>query len=227
MIITVGIVTTLALASYLGYKNKNQVFWNGVKLYNSIKDYYLQFCPNFTLKDISFYNGKHYLPISPSSYNKLDIILFGFFNTNNPKNNPQIGISYILNDRTFCKIYCISMDYKKDAKKVMNDIEMLEEYNKALEVNSFELPVNFILSASYFNVKEDIDVTELLQMFDVNGTFYETNDYLSFYDILKWNIKLNLFELNNVPPVQEAHYVEIINIYGDIKEFKLDDILCF
>lgn len=233
MFITVGIVTTLALAGYFGYKNKDQVLWNGIKLYSSIKDYCNLFQCNFKLDNITVYNGKYYLPISTQSWKKLNILLLGFCNNNSPEViNSKIAISYILNGAKFCKIYELSLEHK-EAQTIINDIEKLEQYNKLKTYNHIEMPINFILSASYFNGTEDIDVTDLLQIFDINGAFYETNDKLNFINMLEWNDKLKLCDLYNEVKVcaeneeNKEHNIEVINIYGDIKTFELSEILRF
>lgn len=235
MFITVGIVTTLALAGYFGYKNKGQVFWNGLQLYNSIKDYCSQFNCNFKLDKIIVYNGTYYLPVRPKSWRKLSIILLGLCNKDDPKAKTiKIGVSYILNDNKYCKIFSLCNNNHKEAEVVIKYIESLEELNKN-KIHPFQLPINYILSASYFNGTEDINITELLQMFDTTGSFYETNEKLSFNNILKWNNKLKLYKLcNKVIEAQEScntedsdNYLEIINIYGDIKKFKVDEVIVF
>jgi hypothetical protein len=227
MFITVGIVTTLAFAGYFGYKNKDQVLWNSIKLYSSIKEYCTPFQCNFKLDNITVYNGKYYLPISTQSWKKLNILLLGFCNNDLPESiNSEIAVSYTLNGIKYCKIYKLSSDHK-EAQTIINDIEILEQYNKRKK-NTIEKPINYILGASHFNGTEDIDITELLQIFDVNGTFYETNDKLNFMNILKWNDKLKLCNLHNkeVCPGM-IQFIELINIYGDIKKFDINDILKF
>ena len=78
MFVTVGIVATIAIAGYIGYKNKEKVLWNGVKLYDSIKDYCVQFQDTFILDNISVYNGDHHVNINISKWKNILFPIYQF-----------------------------------------------------------------------------------------------------------------------------------------------------
>ena len=71
MFVTVGIVATIAIAGYIGYKNKETVLWNSVKLYDSIKDYCVQFQDTFILENISVCNGDTNININISKWKNI------------------------------------------------------------------------------------------------------------------------------------------------------------
>ena len=235
MFVTVGIVATIAIAGYFGYKNKETVLWNGVKLYDSIKDYCSQFQDTFKLYNIAVYNGDEYINIDVNKWRNIPIYLLGICSTHSPTDKDSIGISYILNHKKYCRVY--SLEHDKNADSMMNYIIKLEKHNimKPNKLNKLnnncDAPVNFILSASYFDGFEEHDVTELLQMFDIDGDFYKQNNEFTFDDILKWNNRLKLYSLCEEEPEliykDEAKYIEIVNLFGEFKTFMLSDILNF
>jgi len=233
MFVTVGIVATIAIAGYIGYKNKETVLWNGVKLYDSIKDYCVQFQDTFILDNISVYNGDTHVNINISKWKNIPFYLIGIRDVNSPDDKySKIGISYLLNNKKHCKIYSLEND--KNADNVINDIVKLKKYNKLKNKPKKEIPINFVLSASYFEGTEEIDVTELLQMFDVDGHFYKKNKEITFAEILKWNNRLKLcsqkenYENNeNNEDRKEDKYIEIVNLFGEFKTFKINDVLNF
>ena len=63
---------------------------------------------------------------------------------------------------------------------MINDITELNKYNKKTKKNKVDSHINYILSATYFDGFEEIDVTELLQMFDIDGHFYGKNKEITF-----------------------------------------------
>lgn len=238
MFVTVGIVATIAIAGYFGYKNKETVLWNGVKLYDSIKDYCSQFQDTFKLDNIAVYNGEEYINIDVNKWRNIPIYLIGICDTYPPNDKYSIGISYILNYKKYCRVY--SLEHDKNADSMINDIIKLEKHNiikpnksnkSNNSNNNCDAPINFILSASYFNGFEEYDVTELLQMFDIDGDFYKNNNELTFDDILKWNNRLKLYSLcekeNELIYKDEDKYIEIVNLFGEFKIFMLSDILNF
>lgn len=238
MFVTVGIVATIAIAGYIGYKNKEKVLWNSVKLYDSIKEYCVQFQDTFILDNISIYNGDTHVNINVSKWNNIPVYLIGIRDVNSPDDKySKIGMSYLLNNKKHCKIYSLEND--NNADNVINDIVKLKKYNKPKNKlknkPKHEIPINFILSASYFEGTEEIDVTELLQLFDIDGHFYETNKEITFAEILKWNNRLKLCSLQkenyenneNNKDKNEDKYVEIVNLFGEFKTFKINDVLNF
>ena len=232
MFFTVGIVTTLAIAGYFGYKNKDQVFWNGVKIYDTIKDYCYQLRDNFSLKQIIIFNGEHYYNINTDIWGSVPFYLRGYCNPDDPNYQESvIAITYRLNNNLYCKLYPL---YPTDCSTIMvDDITKMMEINKFKKqpTDHIEVNVNFILSGTYFDGFKDIDITELLQMFDTDGTFYIEHNKMSFNDIIKWCKELKLTDLNicndeNVDTnSQNKPYIEIINLYGDIKKFEPTDVL--
>jgi hypothetical protein len=213
MFVTMGIVASLAIAGYLGYRNKEQVIWNSVKIYDSIKDYCYQFQDKFKLDDIIIYNG-------------CDEKMSNYVNS-------KIGISYILNGKKYCKLYDLFPD-NKGGEDMTKDIKELRKLNKKkgnLQENRSNTHINYILSGTYFDGFEEIDVTDLLHMFDIDGKFYDNNKKITFNDMLKWCEKLNLSNI-----YEDKSYwtrkgnnktIEIINLFGDIKSFMPEDILKF
>jgi hypothetical protein len=232
MFITVGIVATLAIAGYIGYKNKKHVFWNGVKLYDSIKEYCSQFQDNFRLQQLLVYTGDKYFNIHVANWKDIPFYLIGLCDENSTKHTcVEIGMTYILNDKTYCSIYHLKQD-SEGVDLMLDDIIKLRKYNnKPNNKNRNKIPINFILSATYFNGFEEIEVTELLQMFDTDGAFYKTNNILTFDDILKWGNKLtlcNLYEKNdNLDSNSKHKYIEIVNLLGEFEKFTPNDILKF
>ena len=62
-----------------------------------------------------------------------------------------------------------------------------------MEKNSYEIPnIQNILSATYYNGNEIINITELLQMFNISGDFYNINKQFTFRDIIYWHNQFNL-----------------------------------
>jgi hypothetical protein len=223
MFITVGIVATLAIAGYLGYKNKEQVFWNGVKIYDTIKDYCNQLRDHFKIKDIVIYNGETHFTIHPNNWEQVPFYLSGLCDKDKEYfKNATIGLSYILKDQSYCKIYSLSPDDNSDS--MIEDIHTLKDMNNLEKCKS---KINFILSATYFNGVIEIDVTELVQMFDVNGDFYTKNTTLSFNDILEWNKRLTLANFDTDNKMEDRSYIELVNLYGDFKIFNLSQVLKF
>ena len=230
-----GIVASLAIAGYLGYKNKEQVIWNSVKIYDSIKDYCSQFQDKFKLDDIMIYNGDGYFSISPLNWNNVPFYLMGICDKKMPNYiNSKIGISYTLNDKKYCKLYDLFPD-NKGGEDMTDDIIKLRKYNvktpKSQENRRTNSHINYILSATYFNGFEEIDMTDLLHTFDVDGTFYDNNEKMTFDDMLEWCEKLNLSNIYNEKR-RSMHkgnnrHIEIINLYGEIKTFMPEDILKF
>lgn len=234
MFVTVGIVATIALAGYIGYKNKEKVLWKSVEFYDSIIEYCAQFKDTFKLENISVYNGEMYVNMDINNWNKIPIYLIGIRNVNAPYDKYcKIGISYLLNNKKYCKIYSLEND--TNANNVINDINKLKKYNKPKNKlknkSKHEIPINFVLSASYFDGTEEIDVTELLQMFDIDGKFYEKNKEITFSEILKWNDKLKLYSLQKEiyedKDKNEDKYIEIVNLFGEFKKFEINDVLNF
>ena len=229
MFITVGIVASLAIAGYLGYKNKEQVFWNGVKLYDTIKDYCYKYQDNFKIDTIIVYNGKSYFNVESENWKKVPFYLMGFCDMKSPEyENSELCLSYYLHGKKYCKIYHLFPD-NKEADYMIDDIFKLEKYNNSKKKT--HLYVNFILSATYFNGFKEFDVTELLQMFDIDGEFYKINEYITFDKILDWCNKTNLcgmykeeyYYKNN----ENKRFIEIVNLFGEFEKFSPTDILNF
>jgi hypothetical protein len=233
----VGIVATIAIAGYIGYKNKEKVLWKSVEIYDSIIEYCAQFQDIFKLENISVYNGEIYVNIDINNWNNIPIYLIGFHNVNESYDkHSKIGISYLLKNKKYCKIYSLKND--TNANNIINDINKLKKYNrpkkKLKNKSKHEIPINFVLSASYFDGTEEIDVTELLQMFDVDGKFYKENEEITFYEILKWNDKLKLcslrkenYENYDNEDKNKDKYIEIVNLFGEFKKLKINDVLNF
>jgi len=223
MFITVGIVATLAIAGYLGYKNKEQVFWNGVKIYDTIKDYCNQLKDHFKIKKMIIYNGKTSFTIHPNNWNQVPFYLNGLCDKDQEYfEHAAVGVSYILKEQSYCKIYPLFPDDKSGS--MIEDIQTLKDINNLEKCNS---KINFILSATYFNGITEIDVTELLQMFDVNGDFYTKNITASFNDIIEWNKRLTLTNFDMDNKMEDRSYIELVNLYGDFKIFELSQVLKF
>lgn len=237
MFVTVGIVATIAIAGYIGYTNKKRVLWKSIEFYDSIIDYCAQFQNIFRLDNISIYNGKTYINIDINNWNNIPIYLIGIRNINELYDKySKIGVSYLLKNKKYCKIYSLENDTNAD--NIINDINKLKKYNKPKNElknkSNNEIPINFVLSASYFDGTEEIDVTELLQMFDVDSTFYEKNEEITFSEILKWNNKLKLYSLQKEiyenyenEDKDKDKYVEIVNLFGEFKKFKINEVLKF
>jgi hypothetical protein len=236
MFITLGIVTSIAIAGYLGYKNRDNVLWNSIKLYDSIKDYCSQFQDTFILDKIVVYNGIDYFNIDSLNFMNIPFYLSGICNKKSPEYiNSKIGLSYTLNNHKYCKIYFLYPD-NEEAEIMIHDIDKLKKYNKNSDANCInnietqkESHVNYILSATYFDGFEEIDVTDLLHTFDIDGKFYKNNDKITFDDMLEWCNKLNLGKLYNNKcgwsRRGDNRYVEIINLFGDILSFSPNHIL--
>lgn len=235
MFITLGIVTSIAIAGYLGYKNRENVLWNSIKLYDSIKDYCSRFQDTFILDKIVVYNGLTHFNIDPLNYMNIPVYLMGICNKNLPEHkNSKIGISYTLNEQTYCKIYSLYPD-NEGVETMINDINKLKKQNKknnkdcANIKKTQETHINYILSATYFNGFEEIDATELLHTFDIDGEFYKNNDKITFEDMLEWCNKLELRKLYNnkydLSCKGDNRYIEIINLFGDIMKFSPNNIL--
>jgi hypothetical protein len=237
MFVTVGIVATIAIAGYIGYTNKKRVLWKSIEFYDSIIDYCAQFQNIFRLDNISIYNGKIYINIDINNWNNIPIYLIGIRNINELYDKySKIGVSYLLKNKKYCKIYSLENDTNAD--NIINDINKLKKYNKPKNElknkSKHEIPINFVLSASYFDGTEEIDVTELLQMFDVDSKFYEKNEEITFSEILKWNNKLKLYSLQKEiyenyenEDKDKDKYVEIVNLFGEFKKFKINEVLKF
>ena len=77
------------------------------------------------------------------------------------------------------------------------------------------------------------DVTELLQMFNISGNFYDNNESFTFKDIVNWYYELDNSVTNgwleewNLNDSSNEHYLEIINICGDCQIFEVNDIIRF
>jgi len=236
MFITLGIVTSIALAGYLGYKNRENVIWNSIKLYESIKDYCSQFQDTFILDKIVVYNGLTHINIDTLNYMNIPVYLIGICNKSSPEYiNSKIGISYTLNEQTYCKLYSLYPN-NEGAEIMINDINKLKKYNKNNDRNGTnnvknkkESHVNYILSATYFDGFEENDATNLLHTFDIDGEFYKNNDNITFDDMLEWCNKLNLCKLYNNKygwsRRGDERYIEIINLFGDIIKFSPNHIL--
>lgn len=234
MFITVGIVASIAIAGYLGYKNKEQVIWNSVKLYDSIKDYCYQFQDNFKLNNIVIFNGEKYFNIDIENWKRVPFYLMGLCDVKSDEyKNSEICLSYTLYGTKYCRIYPIFPD-NIEVDYMIDDIYDLKKYNENNKNNKNDhkiVHINFILSARYFDGFEDIDVTELLQMFDTNGEFYKTNNNITFEKILEWCHNANLYKLyeNDSDYINKNNdrYIEIVNLFGEFKTFSTGDILKF
>lgn len=223
MFITVGIVATLAIAGYLGYKNKEQVFWNGVKIYDTIKDYCNQLKDHFKIINMVVYNGETQFTIHPNNWEQVPFYLDGLCDKEQEHfKNAAIGMSYTLKEQSYCKIYPLFPDDKSDY--MIKDIQTLKNMNN---LEKCESKINFILSATYYNGVIEIDVTELIQMFDINGDFYTKNTAFSFNDILEWNRRLKLTNFDTENKMKDRSYIELVNLYGDFKMFELSQVLKF
>lgn len=226
-----GIVATFAVAGYIGYRNKEMVLWNGVKLYDSIKDYCVQFEDTFKLDTIIVFNGNNYFQLESTNWRNVPIYLIGFYNKDNPNHiNSKIGVEYRLNGKKYFKLYNLFPDNEK-VEDMIDDITELNKYNKKTKINKVDSHINYILSATYFDGFEYIDVTELLHIFDIDGDFYKNNDKISFEDMLEWCNKLNLSRIykeeDGWTHKGEGRYIEIINLFGEIKTFMPKEILKF
>ena len=226
-----GIVATVAIAGYIGYRNKEMVLWNGVKLYDSIKDYCVQFEDKFKLDNIMIFNGYNYFKLEPIHWRNIPIYLIGLYDKDSPNHiNSKIGVEYRLNGKKYFKLYNLFPDNEK-VEDMIDYITELNKYNKKNKRIQVESHINYILSATYFDGFEEIDVTELLQMFDVDGHFYKKNKEITFAEILKWNNRLKLCSqkenYENNEDRKEDKYIEIVNLFGDFKTFKINDILNF
>ena len=226
-----GIVATVVIAGYIGYRNKEMVLWNGVKLYDSIKDYCVQFEDTFKLDNIMIFNGDNYFKLEPIHWRNIPIYLIGLYDKDSPNHiNSKIGVEYRLNGKKYFKLYNLFPDNEK-VEDMIDYITELNKYNTKTKINKVDSHINYILSATYFDGFEDIDVTELLQMFDVDGHFYKKNKEITFAEILKWNNRLKLCSqkenYENNEDRKEDKYIEIVNLFGDFKTFKINDILNF
>lgn len=231
MFVTVGIVATIAIAGYIGYKNKETVLWKSVGFYDSIIEYCAQFQDKFKLNTIMVYNGDNYYQVDPIKWEYVPVYLIGLCNKYSPNNiNSKIGIEYRLNGKKYFKLYNLFPNNEK-AEDMIDDIIELNKYNKKTKINQVNTHINYILSATYFDGFEEKDVTELLHIFDVDGHFYKNNDKISFDDMLEWCNKLNLSciyeEQNDWTHKGEDRHIEIINLFGEIKTFTPEDILKF
>ena len=231
MFVTVGIVATIAIAGYIGYKNKKKVLWKSVEFYDSIIEYCAQFQDKFKLDTIMVYNGDNYYEVDPIKWECVPVYLIGLCNKDSPNYiNSKIGIKYKLDGKTNCKLYNLFPNNEK-ADDMIDDISKLNKYNRKNKKTKVNTNINYVLSATYFDGFEEIDVTELLHIFDIDGRFYENNDKISFDDMLEWCNKLNLSriyeEIDDWTHKGEDRSIEIINLFGEIKTFTPEDILKF
>ena len=216
----VGIVA-IAVAG-LVYTNKENVVWNGIKLYDTIKDYYNKFQDKFVLSYLKVYNGTNVIDISIYNWDKLNEYLCGICHESN-KNHEQSSIcsSFILNGKQYCKLYSV---YPDESIQTITDIYHMQDDKYKYE------NIQTILSATFYNGTDIINITEILQLFNIDGDFYIKNKQFSFKDLMFWynNLKLNIISENIYDMIHgndECNYIEIINIYGDIFNFKINDIL--
>lgn len=233
-----------AVAGYVGYKNKDTIStaltWNGLKLYSYLKEYYDSFQKGFTINNIKVEMNNKFAQVIIDKWEDVDIYMMGLkpdkehikriiqddpsLENNIKFINGSFGISYILDGNNYYNLYICD---KSSVAKYINEIDKLK--NGTFEVDNIQK----ILSATYCDGQEIRDVTELLQMFNVSGNFYDNNESFTFKDIVIWYYELNdgvnvgwLEEWNLNDPSNEQ-YVEIIDICGDCQMFEINDVIRF
>jgi hypothetical protein len=233
-----------AAAGYVGYKNKDTISttltWNGLKLYSYLKEYYDSFLEGFTINNIKVEMNHKFAQVVIDKWEDVDIYMMGLkpdaehiksmiqddpsLENNTKFTNGSFGISYILDGNNYYNLYICD---KINVAKYINDVDRLK--NGTFEVDNIQK----ILSATYCDGQEIRDVTELLQMFNISGNFYDNNESFTFKDIVNWYYELDNSVTNgwleewNLNDSSNEHYLEIINICGDCQIFEVNDIIRF
>ena len=246
MIIVSVVGLCLAVAGFIGYKNKttiaSTITWNGLKLYTTLKDYYETFQEGFCVIKILLKHDTSRITVPINKWDEADVYLMGILPTDDQRKHclsvyPELstdkkftygslGMSYILDGKSYYNIYVCD---DNGMEKYTNDVKNLKE--RTFEVDNIQR----ILSATHYNGHEIEDITELLQAFNISGDFFDKNDTFTFTDIVHWYYSLN--ESSNtfyktldsvyVGRYNSDQYIEIIDICGDCLMFHVNDVITF
>ena len=193
--IIIGVVSicALAVAGYVGYVNKDtivqKVAWNSFKLYDCVKEYYESLQEGYKLNLIKIDNGECVVSVPNERWDGVDIYLMGVLPDSQIKQNKEegkeavVGAHYTLDGKEYCKL---DMCNDENITKFMSHLKDASDGNLNIE------NIQSILSATYYDGQEMFNVTDLLQMFNITGDFYNNNTYFTFIHLIQWYYHFNL-----------------------------------